>query len=183
MCTRDEEALVLHKATILMDFNVPVAWQMPLPISLLAVTIYNYHPSPKCLQPCLILVFKVMADVHFCHMPIAISCKTNGFYIFICERLSMVNDSNNTSPRRHLGIPTQTWANTNPVDPMFCGLLSLDLACNYHFDKAGTPTAEKTRRWGPNGCCQVPWSDDIFFYLICLSCHSLFPPLDPFSYF
>lgn len=140
---------------------------MPLPMSVLTATMYNYHPSPKSLQPCLTLVFKVMAGVHLCHMPIVISCKTSRIlYLYLWEMLR-VNDYDNRPPRRHLGIPT--WANTNPADPVLCGLLSLDLDCNHHFGKAGTATAEKTRRWGPNGCCQDPWSGDIFLYLICLS--------------
>ena len=53
---------------------------MPLPISVLIVTVYNYHfhCSPKHLQPCLILVFKVAVDVYLRSMPKLISCKTYG---------------------------------------------------------------------------------------------------------
>lgn len=101
----------------------------------------SYHiqlPCPsKCLQPCLILVSKAVADVHLCHLPILISCKTNGvLYLYLWETgILMVNDSNNRPPR-HLSIPTWIWANISPV---LCGILSLDLDCNHHFDKAGTP--------------------------------------------
>lgn len=139
--------LVLHKDMILIDFNAPAAWQMTLPISVLTVTVYNYHPSPKYLQPCLILVFKAVADVHLCCMPIVISCKRNGvLYLYLWEtRLLMVNDSNNRPPRRYLDIPTWTWANTNPVDPVLCGLLYMDLDCNHHFDKAETPSPQERR--------------------------------------
>lgn len=69
----------------------------------------------------------------------------------------------------YLSLPTSTWT-------LFPGLLPPGPDCSHHFDKTGTLITEKTRGRQPMGCCQDPWSDDIF-YLICLSV-----PLSLFSW-
>lgn len=150
---------------ILQDFSVPAAWRMPSPISVLTVPIYSCHPSPKCL---LNTCFQSYGWCSF--VPYANSHLVQGKWGFIP-----------LSVREYLGMPA--WANINWVDPLLCGLLSLDLDCSHYFGKAGTLTEGKIRRRGPNGCCQDPWRGDIFLYLICLSVTLFLSSLRPLFLF